>query len=163
RISPEKGTAAGIRAARAATLRPLVIGSVYDPDYHRSAVAPLLEPGELLPLMRRELLWQVMAEAAVTLMPVKWEEPFGLVAAEVPGGSGGIGSAVMAELRRRGYEARSWSRRDGVDAADEAAVEAAATRLPRWDVLVNNAAVLIPGALAETSLADWEATLRGGL
>lgn len=83
--------------------------------------------------------------------------------AVVTGGSGGIGSAVLGELRRRGYDARSWSRSDGVDAADEAAVEAAAATLPRWDVLVNNAAVLIPGDLVDTSLADWEATLRAGL
>lgn len=83
--------------------------------------------------------------------------------AVVTGGSGGIGSAVLAELRRRGYDARSWSRHDGVDAADEAAVEAAADELPRWDALVNNAAVLIPGALVDTSLAEWEETLRAGL
>lgn len=83
--------------------------------------------------------------------------------AVVTGGSGGIGSAVVAELGRRGYDARSWSRRDGVDAADEAAVERAAAELPRWDALVNTAAVLIPGELIDTSLADWEATLRAGL
>ena len=82
RISPEKGTAEGIRAARAAGLRPLVIGSVYDLEYHRSAVAPLLGPGELLPVMRRELLGGVMARAAATLMPIEWDEPYGLVAAE---------------------------------------------------------------------------------
>lgn len=83
--------------------------------------------------------------------------------AVVTGGSGGIGSAVVAELRRRGYDVRSWSRRDGVDAADERVVEAAAAALPRWDALVNNAAVLIPGDLTETSLEDWHATLRAGL
>jgi NAD(P)-dependent dehydrogenase (short-subunit alcohol dehydrogenase family) len=83
--------------------------------------------------------------------------------AVVTGGSGGIGTAVVAELRRRGYEARSWSRRDGIDAADEAAVEQAAAELPRWDALVNNAALLIPGELVNTSLRDWEATLRAGL
>ena len=83
--------------------------------------------------------------------------------AVVTGGSGAIGSAVVAELRRRGYDARSWSRRDGVDAADEAAVERAAAELPRWDALVNNAAVLIPAELIDTSLDDWEATLRAGL
>lgn len=83
--------------------------------------------------------------------------------AVVTGGSGGIGSAVVAELRSRGCDARSWSRRDGVDAADEAAVEAAADALPRWDALVNNGAVLIPGAVVDTSLAAWEATLRAGL
>lgn len=83
--------------------------------------------------------------------------------AVVTGGSGGIGSAVVAELNRRGYDVHSWSRRDGVDAADEAQVEAAAAALPRWDVLVNNAATLIPGELAATSWESWRATLRSGL
>jgi NAD(P)-dependent dehydrogenase (short-subunit alcohol dehydrogenase family) len=83
--------------------------------------------------------------------------------AVVTGGAGGIGSAVLAELRRRGYKTRSWSRRDGVDAGDEAAVERAAAALPRWDALVNNAALLIPGELVDTSLEDWETTLRAGL
>lgn len=82
RISPEKGTVTAIRAARAAGLRPLVVGAVYDAEYHRSAVAPLLEAGELLSVQPREQLWQMMAGAAVTLMPIEWEEPFGLVAAE---------------------------------------------------------------------------------
>lgn len=81
----------------------------------------------------------------------------------VTGGSGAIGTAVSGELRGRGYEVRSWSRRDGVDAADEAQVEAAAAALPRWDALVNAAAVLIPALLTETSLEDWRATLRAGL
>ncbi len=83
--------------------------------------------------------------------------------AVVTGASGGIGSRVAAELRRRGYEVLSWSRRDGVDAADEAQVESAAAALPAWDVLVNNAAVLLPAAFAELSAADWDETLRAGL
>jgi glycosyltransferase involved in cell wall biosynthesis len=82
RISPEKGTATAIEAARAAGLRPLVIGAVYDTAYHHDRVAPLLQPGELLPVQPRERLWRIMARAAVTLMPIEWEEPFGLVAAE---------------------------------------------------------------------------------
>lgn len=82
RVSPEKGTVAGIRAARGAGLRPLVVGDVYDPAYHQGQVLALLGPGELLPVLPREQLWRVMARATVTLMPVEWEEPFGLVAAE---------------------------------------------------------------------------------
>jgi NAD(P)-dependent dehydrogenase (short-subunit alcohol dehydrogenase family) len=57
----------------------------------------------------------------------------------------------------------SWSRRDGVDAADEAQVERAASGLERWDALVNNAAVLVPRLVAEMSAAEWDETVRAGL
>jgi NAD(P)-dependent dehydrogenase (short-subunit alcohol dehydrogenase family) len=83
--------------------------------------------------------------------------------AVVTGGSGGIGLAVADQLRSGGWEVISWSRRDGVDASDEQAVEAAASRLPRWDALVNNAAVLIPRPLVEMSAAEWDQTLGAGL
>ena len=82
RISPEKGVAAGIRAARVAGLTPLVVGEIYDAAYHAAEVAPLLRSGEYLPTLPRRDLWRTMATATVTLMPVGWDEPFGLVAAE---------------------------------------------------------------------------------
>jgi NAD(P)-dependent dehydrogenase (short-subunit alcohol dehydrogenase family) len=81
----------------------------------------------------------------------------------VTGGSGGLGSAVCRELAGRGYEVVDWSPSAGVDAADEEQVEAAAAALARWDVLVNNAAVLIPRLLAETTAGEWDETLRAGL
>jgi glycosyltransferase involved in cell wall biosynthesis len=77
RISPEKGIEDGVAAARLAGLEPLVVGGDYDPAYRARLAGVDIRP----PLARREL-WRVMAESAVTLMPVKWEEPFGLVAAE---------------------------------------------------------------------------------
>ena len=83
--------------------------------------------------------------------------------AVVTGASGGIGGAVAAEMRRRGWEVVSWSRQDGVDASDESAVEAAAERLQGWNALVNNAAVLIPRLLTEMSAAEWDETLAAGL
>ena len=83
--------------------------------------------------------------------------------AVVTGGAGGIGRAVLDELRGRGWTAVSWSRRDGVDAADEAQVERAASQLTRWDALVNNAALLIPRPLVEMGAGDWDETLRSGL
>jgi NAD(P)-dependent dehydrogenase (short-subunit alcohol dehydrogenase family) len=83
--------------------------------------------------------------------------------AVVTGGSGGIGSAVCAELRRRGYEVRSWSRSEGVDAGDEAQVEAALAELPRLDVLVNNAALLRTARIQEMEAQLWDETLRVGL
>jgi glycosyltransferase involved in cell wall biosynthesis len=82
RISPEKGTAVGIRAALHAGLRPRVIGEPYDRAYFEAEVVPLLERADLVPTLPREALWQEMARATVTLMPIAGEEQFGLVAAE---------------------------------------------------------------------------------
>lgn len=79
------------------------------------------------------------------------------------GGSGGVGRAVVEELRARDWEVVSWSRRDGVDAADEGGVERAAAALTRWDALVNGAAVLIPRLVAEMAAGEWDETLRAGL
>lgn len=77
RISPEKGVEDGIAAAHAAGLRPLVVGSDYDPAYRST-----LTGAEFRSPLPREDLWRLMAGSAVCVMPVKWDEPFGLVAAE---------------------------------------------------------------------------------
>jgi len=74
-----------------------------------------------------------------------------------------VGRAVAGELVGRGWAVVSWSRRDGVDAADEEQVEQAAAGLERWDALVNGAAVLIPRLVTEMSAAEWDETLRAGL
>jgi glycosyltransferase involved in cell wall biosynthesis len=82
RISREKGTAAAIRVARRAGLVPLVVGEIYDEAYFRSEVVPEMGGVALVPTVPREELRAMMACASVTLMPVEWDEPFGLVAAE---------------------------------------------------------------------------------
>lgn len=76
RVSPEKGTAVAVEVARRAGLEPLVVGNVYDGAYWERAVRIPVTPVE------RPELWRLMAGSAVTLMPVEWDEPFGLVAAE---------------------------------------------------------------------------------
>jgi glycosyltransferase involved in cell wall biosynthesis len=76
RVSPEKGTAAAVRAARLAGLEPLLVGTVYDRAYWEREVRVPVAPVD------REELWRLMAGSAVTLMPVEWDEPFGMVAAE---------------------------------------------------------------------------------
>ncbi|HEY7199404.1 MAG TPA: SDR family oxidoreductase [Candidatus Dormibacteraeota bacterium] len=83
--------------------------------------------------------------------------------AVVTGGSGGVGRAVVEALGDRGWRAVSWSRRDGVDASDEAQVELAASGLTRWDALVNAAAVLVPRLVTEMTAAEWDETLAAGL
>jgi glycosyltransferase involved in cell wall biosynthesis len=77
RLSPEKGFEDGIAAARAIGLRPVVVGVPYDRSYEIDLGAALV-----LPPQPRSKLWQLMAGASVTLLPVHWDEPFGMVGAE---------------------------------------------------------------------------------
>jgi len=77
RISPEKGVEHALAAARRAGLSVRVAGAFYDPGY-----APDLGDAEVLGQLTRADLRQVMARSAVTICAVRWDEPFGLVAAE---------------------------------------------------------------------------------
>ena len=82
RISPEKGTHVAIRVARQAGVEPMVVGDVYDDGYFDASVRPVLRSREFLGAVPRATLSRLMAESKVLLMPVAWDEPFGLVAAE---------------------------------------------------------------------------------
>ena len=77
RISPEKGIEHALAAARAAGLAVRLAGGRYDPDY-----AVDLSDVEVLGSLARDRLRHVMARSAVTVCAVRWEEPFGMVAAE---------------------------------------------------------------------------------
>ena len=78
RISPEKGIEDAIAASRLAGLPLSVVGDIYDPQYHRAHLRHL----DITPAMSRPDLWRRLASSAVSVLPVQWEEPFGLVAAE---------------------------------------------------------------------------------
>lgn len=82
RIAPEKGTATALRAARRAGMETVLAGEVYDRGYFAREVVPLLDGVHVFRVLPRERLWALMARAAVTLVPIEWDEPFGLVAAE---------------------------------------------------------------------------------
>jgi glycosyltransferase involved in cell wall biosynthesis len=84
RLSPEKGAIEAIEIARAAGVRIDVYGDAYDADYTRERIDPRrADPGVVLhPGVPRTAIWEVMARAAVALCPARWEEPFGMVAAE---------------------------------------------------------------------------------
>ena len=83
-FSPEKGAAEAIEIAQAAGVRIELFGDIYDDEYARQRIEPQrAEPGVVIhPGIPRATLWQVMARAAVVLCPARWEEPFGMVAAE---------------------------------------------------------------------------------
>jgi glycosyltransferase involved in cell wall biosynthesis len=99
RFSPEKGTAEAIDIARAAGLPIDVYGDVYDAEYSREQVDPRRDwPGVTVhPPVPRTSLWEAMTRAAVVLYPARWDEPFGLAAAEAQA----CGTPVVA-FRRGG-------------------------------------------------------------
>src|SRR5207237_6324249 len=61
-----------------------VAGWAYDRTYTERELNPLMaEPGvTALGSLHRSELWERMRRAAVVLCPSRWDEPFGLVAAE---------------------------------------------------------------------------------
>jgi glycosyltransferase involved in cell wall biosynthesis len=99
RLSPEKGAAEAIDIARAAAVPIEVYGDVYDAEYSRERIDPRRGwPGVTVhPGVPRTELWEIMARAAVVLCPSRWDEPFGLAAAEAQA----CGTPVVA-FRRGG-------------------------------------------------------------
>ncbi len=84
RLSPEKGAAVAIDIARAAGVPIDVYGDAYDADYSREQIGPRRAwPGVAVhDAVPRTSLWAAMARAAVVLYPVRWDEAFGMAAAE---------------------------------------------------------------------------------
>ncbi len=84
RLSPEKGAAEAIDIARAAGIAIDVYGDTYDAEYAREQIDPRRDaPGAAVHRgVPRASLWAVMARAAVVVCPARWDEPFGMAAAE---------------------------------------------------------------------------------
>ncbi len=99
RLSPEKGAAEAIDIAREAGVPIDVYGDVYDARYSREQIDPRRgRPGVTVHQgVPRPSLWQAMARAVVVLYPARWDEPFGLAAAEAQA----CGTPVVA-FRRGG-------------------------------------------------------------
>jgi UDP-glucose:tetrahydrobiopterin glucosyltransferase len=97
RLSPEKGAADAIDIARAADLPIDVFGDVYEARYARAQIDPRRGlPGVAIHRgVPRRALWQAMARASVVLCPARWEEPFGMAAAEAQA----CGTPVVAFAR----------------------------------------------------------------
>ena len=99
RLSPEKGAAEAIDIAQAAGSRIDVYGDVYDAGYARDQIAPRRDaPGVAVHQgVPRTSMWAVMARAAVVVCPARWDEPFGMAAADAQA----CGTPVVA-FRRGG-------------------------------------------------------------
>jgi glycosyltransferase involved in cell wall biosynthesis len=101
RFSWEKGAAEAIDIAMAAGMRVDLYGAPYDPAYTEQRIHDRRgAPGVTVhPAVERKVLWEIMARASVVLCPARWEEPFGLVAAEAQA----TGTPVVA-FRRGGLQ-----------------------------------------------------------
>lgn len=85
RIVPEKGVKEAIEIAQATNHRLLIIGPVYDDqqEYFNQYVKPHLDDKILyLGFMEREQVAKYYQKAKALLLPIQWEEPFGLVMTE---------------------------------------------------------------------------------
>ena len=83
--------------------------------------------------------------------------------AVVTGGSGGIGSEVVQQLREAGWDVVSLSRREGCDVSDEAQVKKAFGDRRSLDALIHCAAVLIKEPLVEMTAEDWDVQIGSNL
>ncbi len=94
RLAPEKGALEAVAAAEMAGRRIRLIAPVYDAAYAEQ-VRPHLAKHEVLGAIPRAAVFAEMARAQVLLMPVKWDEPFGLTAVEAMA----AGTPVVAYAR----------------------------------------------------------------
>jgi UDP-glucose:tetrahydrobiopterin glucosyltransferase len=84
RFTPEKGVVDAMLIAQIADTRLSLAGWPYDPAFADQEVYPRAarSGAAVLGSLDREQLWRRMAAASVVLCPSRWDEPFGLVAAE---------------------------------------------------------------------------------
>ena len=84
RLSPEKGGAEAIDIAQAAGARIDVYGDVYDEQYARDQIDARRDtPGVAVHRgIPRAAMRAAMARAAAVICPARWDEPFGMAAAD---------------------------------------------------------------------------------
>ncbi|MBD2775876.1 glycosyltransferase family 4 protein [Iningainema tapete] len=86
RISPEKGPTQAIKIAQATGLPLKMAGKidVVDKDFYREKVEPLIDGEQIQYLgeVSHEEKVKLLGEATITLFPITWREPFGLVMIE---------------------------------------------------------------------------------
>jgi glycosyltransferase involved in cell wall biosynthesis len=132
RISREKGTDVAIAAALRAGMRVLLVGDVYDDDYWKEVVAPLVDGDSVrhLSARARSQLYRIIGASAVSICAPRWDEPFGMVALE----SAMTGTPVAALARgglRELVGPSSGRLADGTDADALAVAVTAAAGLDR--------------------------------
>ena len=132
RMSPEKGPALAIRVARRAGMKLVMAGPVPEESrgYFEAEVKPLIDDGgvEYIGTLDDEGKNDVIGSAAGFLVPIQWDEPFGLAFIEALATGTPIISCPrgsLPELMENG--------RHGFLATDEQELVEACARLPTID------------------------------
>jgi len=84
-LREKKGAVEAVKAARKARVKLLIIGpkSGLKRSYWKKSIAPYLgDKIKYIGFVKREKLYQYYQGARAILVPIKWEEPFGLVMTE---------------------------------------------------------------------------------
>jgi len=109
RFSPDKGPDVAIRACRAAGLPLLLAGKCNEPAerrYYDEVVAPLLgDDVEVVLNADRDATLRMLVGARCLIMPIQWEEPFGMVMVEAMATGTpvvALGRGAVPELVRSG-------------------------------------------------------------
>lgn len=133
RLVPEKGADLAIRATRLAGMELDLAGPISDPAYFESSIRGLLGPDvRYRGHLTRDQLGSLIGSASACLVTPRWDEPYGLVAAE----SLACGTPVAGFARGGIREVISPTTGVLVTPDDEPALARAArdaTRLPRQD------------------------------
>lgn len=83
RLQPEKGLAEAVQVARMTGEKLLIIGPPVTGEYWDKKIAPYLgDKIQYLGFVPREELFKYYQRAKATLVPIQWEEPFGLILTE---------------------------------------------------------------------------------
>ena len=83
RITPEKGVAEAVEAARKSGERMIIIGPASENDYWNERIKPYLgEKIKHIGFVPRKSLFKYYRKAKALLFPIQWEEAFGLVMTE---------------------------------------------------------------------------------
>lgn len=140
RFSPEKGPEVAIRACRAAGL-PLVLAGKVNETVEQRYLAEVIEP-MLGPDVRvvcnadRDTTIRLLLEARCLIMPIQWEEPFGMVMVEAMA----TGTPVVA-LRRGAVPELVYHGRTGLICDDVDELPAALRRVGDLDPVASVAHV----------------------